>query len=128
MVDTQLIKSLDAKAKGLARVQQKASSGWAGLSAPDYVRPPAILCKKCGCTVSEGKQLATFIELRLTFNDNSAHVTPLCRKCSIGLSLSELEAIYCADLIALSRDEEMNGLLMRWELLSDRQVTGYERL
>ena len=122
------LNSLSAKAKGLARAKLQASSGWANFSAPNYVRPPTILCKKCGCTVYEGRPLASYTELRLVFDDNSAHITQLCRKCAVGLTLKELEAIYCADLVALSEDEEAQGLLMCWELLADRQVVGYERL
>lgn len=120
--------SLEEKVKGLARVEKQASSGWSGLVAPNYVRSPIILCKKCGCTVSDGRMLASFSELRLIFNDNSAHITPCCKKCAIGLSLKELEAIYCADLLALSQEEESCGRLMHWQLLSDRQITGYERV
>ena len=123
-----LAHSLEAKVKGLDRVKRQASTGWAGLTAPNYVRTPIIHCKKCGCTITDGKTLASFSELKLTFNDNSAHVTTSCKKCVVGLSLAELEAIYCADLLALSQEEEACGRLMHWQLLSDRKITGYERL
>ena len=125
---TTIIESLEEKRKGLSRAKKASDKGWAGLECPNYVKLPTVLCKKCGCTISEGRPLRTYVELRLVFDDNSAHVTPCCKKCSTGLTLAELEAMYCADLVALSDDEEKQNVLMHWGLLSSRKIVGYERV
>lgn len=73
----------------------------------------AVLCKGCGEKIkglNEKGQLfpyGNYIEIILEFDDNSSHVTPMCKNCISGKTEEDLEAIYIADLEEFDREEDI---------------------
>ena len=135
MTDEEKITSLNAKRDGIVRAQKMAEAGWGGLSSPGYItwqgkRPDKVVCKCCSTPVmQDGQRLPTYREVQITFSDKSAHVTQVCANCALtGFNLRTLEAVYCADLLALATEEDMQDTLMRWELMAYRQINGFTGL
>ena len=135
MTLTEQARSLTAKKLSLERAKIKADAGWPGLAAPAYMQwqdknVSTAVCKCCGARIMlDGQRLPQYAEIMLSFNDRSAHVTNLCKTCrSSGLSLDTLDALYCADLLVLAAEEEMQDVLMRWELMATRKVIGFKEV
>ena len=121
---------LQAKERGLKRATDAARQKWHGLVNPRFTEDDRTTarCKMCGQLIMfKGEATSRYSEILIVFNDNSAHVTSLCVNCSSGLTVRPLEAIYCADILDLSDDEEKAGVLMDWTLLADRKPVGFER-
>lgn len=122
MTPAQEYEAIKGKHRALMRASRVAAKKWEGLSAPKYTHNGAVLCKRCGVPLDN----TNYAELRLAFSDRSAHVTAVCKKCTSGWSLPALEVLYCADLVALADEEDRLGVLQFWDMMADRQVTGYE--
>lgn len=88
--------------------------------------PIHIDCKLCGTPIQhEYCNTPDYVELRLLFNDHSAHITPLCRACAAkGLDLQTLERLYCSDLLDLA-DEEGEEIIMAWQAFAYRKPIGF---
>lgn len=128
--DERKLRILKAKERGLKRAEAVAKQKWCGLVSPFFTDDDKTTarCKKCGQLVMfKGNATHLYSEILIIFNDNSAHLTSLCEGCSSGLTVRDLEAIYCADILDLSDDEERAGVLMDWTLLADRKPVGFER-
>ena len=62
-----------------------------------------ILCKRCRAIIrrvvdGKMKTLANYTEVKLFFDDGSAHITNLCITCARNIEKTELEDLYCADI------------------------------
>lgn len=128
--DERTLRILRAKERGLKRAADAACQKWHGLVSPKFTEADkrTARCKKCGQLVMfRGDPTSVYSEILIMFDDGSAHLTPLCRGCSSGLTIRDLEAIYCADIVDLSDDEDRAGVLMDWTLLADRRPVGFER-
>lgn len=121
MTPEQRIVAMRAKQRAMLRVTRAANSHWAGLTTPAYIRKGNMLCKRCGSSLT----VAGYAELRIVFCDDSAHITPVCKNCTTNCSAALLEAIYCADLLALADEEERVGVTQFWDMMADRQVRSY---
>ena len=135
MKQAEQARSLTAKRDALIRAKAVADAGWAGLAAPAYMswvdkHPNKAVCKCCGARImQDGQRLPQYAEIMLSFDDRSAHVTNLCRACrASGLTMDKLDAMYCADLVVLAEEEDMQDILMRWELMDRRKVTGFREV
>lgn len=124
MTPEQEYEAIKGKHRALMRVARAANRQWNGLVAPQYMHEGSVSCKRCGALLNAGNRA----EMRLTFSDGSAHVTPMCRDCTSGWSLPDLEALYCADMFVLADEEDRLGVLQFWNMMADRQVTGYEQI
>lgn len=91
--------------------------------------PELIRCKGCSAVIQQNNHnTGAYRELKLLFDDKSAHVTHLCSTClDKGLDLPALEKLYCADLLELSDEEEAAGILMDWRMLAYRRPVGFVR-
>lgn len=128
--DERRLRILQAKERGLRRAAEVACQKWYGLTSPHFTEDDKTTarCKRCGQLVMfKGEATARYSEILIVFDDKSAHLTSLCVDCSSGLAVRDLEAIYCADILDLSDDEESAGVLMDWTLLADRKPVGFER-
>lgn len=128
--DESVLRILRAKERGLKRASAIANQKWCGLASPAFTEDDksTARCKKCGqLVIFKGNAMECYSEILIIFDDNSAHITSLCGGCSSGLSVVDLEAIYCADILDLSNDEDRSGVLMDWTLLADRKPVGFER-
>ena len=73
----------------------------------------AVYCKGCGEKIkglNDRWQLfpyGNYTEMTIEFDNNSAHVTPMCKKCVSGKTEEDLEAIYVADLEEFDREEDI---------------------
>ncbi|MEE9302864.1 MAG: hypothetical protein V3U84_03670 [Thiotrichaceae bacterium] len=73
----------------------------------------AVYCKGCGDKIkglnSRGQLFpyGNYTEITLEFDNNSAHVTPMCKKCVSGKTKEDLEALYIADLEQFDREEDI---------------------
>ena len=73
----------------------------------------AVYCKGCGDKikgVNDRGQLfeyGNYTEMTLEFDNNSAHVTPMCKKCVNSRTKEDMEAIYVADLEEFDREEDI---------------------
>ncbi len=71
----------------------------------------AIYCKGCGSQIKGLNKDGALIpfwnyrEMTIEFDDNSAHMTPICVKCQTS-NKDNLEAIYIADLEELELQED----------------------
>ena len=68
--------------------------------------------------------LAAYTEVRIVFDDNSAHVTVLCEHCAKKLTVADLEDLYGLDLAEMLKE---SGSLP-WDLFSDRKPVSFEVL
>lgn len=125
---------LQAKARAFVRIGKVVDKRWKGLTSSKYVTRTdegaidEVLCKRCGNVLRKGgAETRAYSEVQLDFSDGSRHITPLCTKCSSGLKHSDLEAIYCADMLELSNEEEMAKVLLKWSLMSDRKIVGHRK-
>lgn len=136
----------EKKAKTMARIQQALANVPAleGVK-PTYVKYGSmgieeVSCKLCGNPVRhlapddrfhelreiKGKKvvverlvlvtLPTYREVKITFDDNSHHVTVVCSDCVSKITPAILEDIYSLDLAEMLRE---TGSLP-WELMADR--------
>lgn len=120
--------SLAAKKAALDRAGQ----GCTAIRCPQFItwvgkHPENVYCKSCGAVlIAEGQRQRAYSEIKLFFDDGSAHVTALCRNCvSVGFTIDTLEALYCADLVALATEEDLHGILQRWEMMATRKPIGF---
>lgn len=123
MTPEQEYEAIKGKHRALMRVSRAANKRWNGLSMAQYMHNGAPSCKRCGAKLDS----RNYAELRLSFSDGSFHITPVCSKCTSGWSLPDLEALYCADMFALADEEDRLGVLQFWNMMADREVTGYEQ-
>ena len=65
-------------------------------------------------------ELPTYVEVELTFDDGSKHVTPMCRECAGRLSVEDAEDFYCADMARWADLERAGGGRVRWDVVGDR--------
>jgi hypothetical protein len=111
---------------------------------PGYVRMEGkrivqVMCKRCGTIIKQADRRGElqpapdYAELRILFRPQvrggapTRHVTPICAECrGRGLTLAELEAIYCADLAQWAFEADQQGHQLRWELLAKREISGWE--
>jgi hypothetical protein len=75
----------------------------------------AIYCKGCGTQIKGLKNVMgssvlmpywNYREITIEFDNGSAHMTPICRKCEKTTSKEALEAMYIADLEELELEDD----------------------
>ena len=69
-------------------------------------------------------KFADYAEVRIVFDDGSAHETPMCRRCADTLTIEQVDDSYLADLEALRA--ETGAERMDWIRL-DRHPVRWER-
>ncbi len=69
--------------------------------------------------------LANYQEIVIEFDDNSAHVTQICKKCAKNLSNDDLEALYVCDAAALMVQSERASIVMPKSLWDTRKPVSY---
>lgn len=74
----------------------------------------AVYCKGCGRQIqgmsSKGHLFpyGNYTEMTIVFDDKSAHITPVCKKCvNSKKSREDIEAMYIADLEEFCREEDI---------------------
>ena len=71
-------------------------------------------------------ETSSYQEITVEFDDGSAHVTAICRHCSVNLSNDMLEEIYVTDLEQFERDEDEGRGPSKWESLLARKPISYK--
>ena len=85
----------------------------------------AIYCKGCGTQIKglnkEGSLIPfwNYREITIEFDNNTAHETPMCRKCANVQDKDALEALYLADLDDFEVDDTPKDNDI-WNLYLDR--------
>ena len=72
--------------------------------------------------------LANYQEVVIEFDDGSAHVTQICKRCAGTLSNDDLEALYVADAAVLTVQSERAGITMPKSLWDKRKPVSYYRV
>lgn len=87
----------------------------------------AIYCKGCGVQIKGLRNNIltpywNYTEITIEFDDSSAHMTPMCRKCAKTENKEALEAMYIADLEEFEYEEEDDNKDKRiWDIYMGRK-------
>jgi hypothetical protein len=73
------------------------------------------------------RETNNYAEITIAFDDGSAHTTMTCKSCVPGLDNEKLELLYAADMNQFDEDEKANQGEVRWELMSNRNPSGFTR-
>jgi len=73
------------------------------------------------------RETNNYAEITIAFDDGSAHTTMTCKSCISGLDNEKLELLYAADMNQFDEDEKANQGEVRWELMSNRNPSGFIR-
>jgi uncharacterized protein YceK len=100
----------------------------------NYIREDSVLCKGCSTPLStkreSGKQgfSGNYAEITLIFDDNSAHETCVCEKCSYNMTVEKAEIVYAIDMQQWL-DEDVDDLVSDdyWAYLANRIITEVKR-
>lgn len=74
------------------------------------------------------RTLPSHRQVRLIFDDGSAHETECCTSCLAKMTLEDAEAMYAGDLAQFLDDELCSGDEIPWHALADRCVTRFETI
>lgn len=101
----------------------------------DYCHQETIYCKLCSDPVRSMKEingrpqmaeLGNYKEITLLFDDNSAHETCICRKCSYTMDIEKASFLYRCDLKQWEREGMSSISKGYWKSLEARKVTSYK--
>lgn len=70
--------------------------------------------------------LPGFAQIRLIFDDNSAHITHMCSACVAELNEEKLELIYASDMKIWMQEEDQGKGAAPWEVLATRKPVRFE--
>ena len=70
-------------------------------------------------------RLPLYREIRILFDDGSAHVSNVCRCCAVDkkLTVEELEKMYCEDMLVWASEEGADRV--KWDWLASRKPVSY---
>ena len=102
----------------------------------DYCQQDAIYCKLCSTPVKIMKEIngrpqmsecGNYKEITLEFDDNSAHETCICTKCSGTMDIDKAIFLYQCDLKQWEKEDFKNQISKGyWKSLEARQVKSYK--